>query len=147
MIRCQASVCKSQVLFRAARDARIVDQHIELAKMTGGGGHDGGPVLLFGNIERLEPRRGTMLLATCRPSCSSTSAITTLAPTREYACRGCPHAGYGAGDDGDFARESHCDPPFALNCGCSAAGEVSRNPDGRGGSALANIRGERRGRA
>jgi hypothetical protein len=26
--------------------------------MPGGGGHDGGPALLFGHIKRFEPRRG-----------------------------------------------------------------------------------------
>jgi hypothetical protein len=46
-------------LFGAARNAGIVDQHIELPEMPGGGGHDGGPTLLLGHIERFEPRRAT----------------------------------------------------------------------------------------
>jgi hypothetical protein len=39
---------------------RIIDQHIELAEMPGGGGHDSGPAFLVGDIERLEPRRGAV---------------------------------------------------------------------------------------
>src|SRR5258705_362027 len=47
-----------KILFGAAGDAGIVDQHIELAEMSGGGGHDGGPVLLSGHVKRFEPCRG-----------------------------------------------------------------------------------------
>src|SRR5207248_5657109 len=46
-----------KVLFGAARNTGIVDQHIELAEMSDDGGHYGGPVLFFGDIEGLEPRR------------------------------------------------------------------------------------------
>ena len=39
-----------EILFAAAGDAGIVDQHIEFAEMPGGGGHDSSPTLLFGHI-------------------------------------------------------------------------------------------------
>src|SRR5262249_46549120 len=71
-----------KIPFGAARDAGVIDQHIEFAEMPGGGGHDGSPILLFSHIERFEPRRGAKPSATCRPSCSSMSAITTSAPSR-----------------------------------------------------------------
>src|SRR6516225_5615544 len=48
-----------EVLFGAARDAGIVDQHVELAEMAGSGSHDGGPTPFLGDIERFEPRRDT----------------------------------------------------------------------------------------
>jgi hypothetical protein len=37
-----------EVLFGAALNAGVVDEHIELAEMPGSGGHDGGPALLLG---------------------------------------------------------------------------------------------------
>ena len=47
-----------KILLSAAGDAGVVDQHIELAEMPDGGGHDGGPALFFGHVKRFEPRRG-----------------------------------------------------------------------------------------
>ena len=39
-----------KILFGAARNAGIVDQHIEFAEVPGGAGHDSSPALLFGHI-------------------------------------------------------------------------------------------------
>ena len=100
-----------KILFGAARDAGIVDQHIELAEMPDGGGHDGGPTLLLGHIERFESRRGADAIGHLPPFVLQYVRDHDLgAFAREHARCGCPHAGCCAGDDGDLARESHLLP-------------------------------------
>jgi hypothetical protein len=102
-----------KILFGATRDAGIVDEHIELAEVPGGGGYDRGPTLLLGHIERFEPRRAANGI------CHLTAFVLQYvgdhylgAFAREHARRGRPHPGGCAGDDGDLARESHGSPPF-----------------------------------
>ena len=112
-----------KILFGAARDTGIVDQHIEFAEMAGSGGHDGSPTLLLGYIERFEPRRAANGIGHLPAFVLQDVGDDYVgAFAREHARRGCPHAGGCAGDNGNLARESHGCPPFFE--WCSAAGEV-----------------------
>jgi hypothetical protein len=102
-----------KVLFGATGDTGIVDQHIELAEMSSGGGHDGGPALLSGHIKRFEPCRGTDGIGHLPALVLQHVGDHYLgAFAREHARRGGPHAGRRAGNDGDFVREPHGCPPF-----------------------------------
>jgi hypothetical protein len=103
-----------KILFGAPRNAGIIDQHIELAEMPGGGGHDGGPALLFGHIKRFEPRRGADGIGHLPAFVFQHVGDDHPGPfARENPRRGRAHAGCRAGDDGDLVRESHGCLPFA----------------------------------
>ena len=112
-----------EVLFGAARDAGIVDQHVELAEMAGSSSHDGGPTPFLGDIERFEPRRDTNTIRYLPTFVFQYVGNHYLgAFACEHARRGGSHAGCSARDDGDLASESHRCPPFSE--WCSAAGEL-----------------------
>src|SRR5215470_863010 len=101
-----------EVLFGAARDAGIVDQHVEFAEMAGSGSHDGGPTPFLGDIELLEPRRDTNTIGYLPTFVFQYVRNHYLgAFACEHARRGGSHAGCRAGDDGDLASESHRYPP------------------------------------
>jgi hypothetical protein len=103
-----------KILFGAAGDTSIIDQHIEFAEVSGGGGHDGGPALLICHIKRFEPRRGAGGIGHCRASCSSTSAITTLAPSRaNMRAVAAPMPDAAPEMMATLSRESHGCLPFA----------------------------------
>jgi hypothetical protein len=77
--------------------------------MLGGSGHNGSPALLLGHIERFEPRRGPNGIGHLSAFVLQDVGDHYVgAFAREHPCRGCPHAGCCAGNDGDFVRESHC---------------------------------------
>ena len=108
-----------KILFGAAGDAGIVDQHIELAEMPRGGGHDGGPVLLFRHIKRFEARRGADIISDFSAFVLQHVGDHHLgAFARKHARRGHSHPRCRAGDDCDLACKSHCWFPF---CGRSAS--------------------------
>src|SRR5262249_43509543 len=101
-----------EILFGAARNAGIVDQHIELAEMSGGGGHDGGPALLLSHIERFKPRPPHPLPPPRAPLPQCVAAP-PLAPFAGKLAPGAPpHAVCGAKNVGYFARQSHDCPPL-----------------------------------
>jgi len=107
------SLSAVEILFGAARNSGIVDQHIELPEMLGGGGHDGGPTLLLGHIERFESRRGANSIGPLPAFVLQYVGNHHLgAFPREHARRGCPHAGCCAGNDGNLACQSHGRPPL-----------------------------------
>ena len=61
--------------------------------MLGGGGHDGGPTLLFGHIKRFEPRRGPDGVGHLPAVGLQYVGDHYLgAFAREHPRRGCPHA-------------------------------------------------------
>jgi hypothetical protein len=104
MIRCQGFGAV-KILLGAAGDAGIVDQHIELAEMLGSSGHDGGPVVLLGHIERFEPCRSADSLGHLPAFVLQHVGDYHLgAFACEHPRRGRPHAGRRARNDGHLAR-------------------------------------------
>ena len=105
-----------KILFGTARDACVIDQHIEFAEMPGGGGHDGGPILLFSYIKRFKPRRGANAVGHLPAFVLQYVGDHHFgAFARKHTRRGCPHAGCSAGDDGNLASESHgCFPSLKV---------------------------------
>src|SRR5689334_9925625 len=93
----------------SAGNVGIVDQHIELAELSGRGGRHFGPAPFFGDFERFKPRRGTDAIG--HPTAFMLQHVGDHhlgAFARKQAGGGRPYAGRRTGNDGNFARKSHC---------------------------------------
>ncbi len=118
-----------KVLFRAAGNAGVVHQHIQLAEMPRSGRHHGGPAFLVCDIEPLEERSW--------PDCIDHLPTFMLehigndhlgAFAGEHACGGSTHARSGTAYDGDLACQSHDGvlPLLYLDRRCHAARQDGR---------------------